>query len=90
MSIRLRETISSLWERLEIPQAERELFNRQHLGYKPKVIAAVSDNTVCVIFHYHIIFNSPTGVVSFTMNMSFVPGGFLMCDKRTDPGYDIH
>lgn len=69
VSIRLRETISSLWERLEIPQTERELFNRQHQGYKPKVIAAVSEyfdtfHWGCVL-HCHDNIQQPNkGIVS--------------------------
>jgi len=43
VSVRLRETIRSLWERLEVPQPERDLFSEHHQGYKPKVIATVSE-----------------------------------------------
>lgn len=41
-AIKLREEISSLWERLDIPQEERDLFNDAHPGYTTKIIAKVT------------------------------------------------
>ncbi len=41
-ALHLRETIQSLWERLEVAQTERTTFNQAYAGYKPKIIKAVS------------------------------------------------
>ena len=43
-ALQLRGTIHSLWERLEVPQEERDSFTQLHVGHKPKTIAAVSFN----------------------------------------------
>lgn len=40
-AIKLREMLSSLWERLDIPQEERDLFNDNTPGYSTKTIAKV-------------------------------------------------
>ena len=38
----LRQSIHSLWDRLEVPQEERDAFTQQYIGHKPKIISAVS------------------------------------------------
>lgn len=41
-ALQLRETIHSLWEKLEVPQLQRDAFTQLYVGHKPKIIAAVS------------------------------------------------
>ena len=40
-AIKLRETITSLWDRLDITQEERDSFNEDTHGYTTKTIAKV-------------------------------------------------
>ncbi|XP_014665995.1 PREDICTED: protein regulator of cytokinesis 1-like isoform X2 [Priapulus caudatus] len=39
----LRETVTSLWDRLQIPQEEREGFFKQNTGSRPKAIEALKE-----------------------------------------------
>ena len=41
-AIKLRETITSLWDRLDIAQEERDSFNKGSSGYTTTTIAKVS------------------------------------------------
>jgi protein regulator of cytokinesis 1 len=39
----LRGTIRSLWERLEVPQDQRDAFSQLYTGHKPKIIASLCE-----------------------------------------------
>ena len=45
-AIKLRETISSLWDRLDIEQEERDSFNKDTTGYTTTTIAKVSTKII--------------------------------------------
>lgn len=46
-ALQLRETIHSLWEKLEVPPVQRDAFTQLYIGHKPKIIAAVSYTWTC-------------------------------------------
>ena len=51
-AIKLRETISSLWDRLDIAQEERDSFNKDTTGYTTTTIAKVSTKIIFVQMPY--------------------------------------
>ena len=51
-AIKLRETISSLWDRLDIAQEERDSFNKDTTGYTTTTIAKVSTKLIFVQMPY--------------------------------------
>ena len=42
MASMLRERLSQMWDRLEIAEEERKAFLAKNIGFKPKVLKAVS------------------------------------------------
>ena len=43
MASMLRERLSQMWDRLEIAEEERKAFLAKNIGFKPKVLKAVSE-----------------------------------------------
>jgi protein regulator of cytokinesis 1 len=50
-AIKLRETITSLWDRLDIAQEERDSFNKDTTGYTTTTIAKVSSKIIFIQCH---------------------------------------